>query len=392
MSQKVLFLEPVGGIAGDMFLAAALDLGVPLAELTHALSGLRLPGWRFQVTRAARHAISGTHVDVVVDEAAARGHHRGLSDIRRMIEGADTLPAGVKERALAIFQVIGVAEAKIHDVPLEQVHFHEVGAVDSIVDVCGAAVVLHLLGEPRLLSAPPPLGSGFVRAAHGNIPVPAPATYEILKDLPVRFEGVGELTTPTGAAILKALARIERPRELVVEKIGYGVGTKDFADRPNVLRAALGRVEEDNRGSVVIEANLDDCSPQLLGGLIERMLALGALDAWVAPVTMKKSRPGHLFGVLAAMEKREALISALLTETTTLGVRYHPVERFVLERRFEEVTTEYGVVRIKLGIRGGEIINANPEYEDCKQHAEAKQVSVKQVWAAAFTAYRSNKP
>jgi len=392
MSDRILYLEPVGGIAGDMFLAAALDLGLPLAELTHALSGLNLPGWRFQVSRSVRHAISGTHLDVVVDEAAAHGHHRGLSDIRQMIEQAQTLPTAAKEKALAIFEVIGVAEAKIHGVPVEEVHFHEVGAVDSIVDVCGAAAALSLLGEPQLLSAPPPLGSGFVRAAHGNMPVPAPATYEILKDLPVRFEGVGELTTPTGAAILKACARIERPRELVVEKIGYGVGTKDFPDRPNVLRAALGRVDERGGTSVVIEANLDDCSPQLLGGLIERMLELGALDAWVAPVTMKKSRPGHLFGVLAAMERRETLISALLTESTTLGVRYHPVERFVLERQFEEIQTDYGPVRIKLGLRGGEIINANPEYEDCKRLAEARGVSVKQVWAAAFTAYRSAKP
>lgn len=387
---RVLYLEPVGGIAGDMFLAAAVDLGVDVNALAQLLSGLKLPGWRFEVSRAVRHAISGTHVDVVVDEAQHHGHHRGLTEIRQMIEGAQTLPPRVKERALRIFEVIGTAEAKIHDVPVEEVHFHEVGAVDSIVDVCGAAAALHLLGDPDLRSAPPPLGSGFVRASHGQMPVPAPATYEILKDVPVRFEGIGELTTPTGAAILKALAKIEKPRELIVERIGYGVGTKDFADRPNVLRAALGTVEDTPRTAVVIQANLDDCSPQLLGGLIERMLALGALDAWVAPITMKKSRPGHLFGVLAPEPLREALIAALLQESTTLGVRYHAVERFILERRFEAVETEYGRVRIKLGVYGGgEIINANPEYEDCRQLAEAKGVSVKQVWAAAFTAYRS---
>lgn len=388
--KKVLFLEPVGGIAGDMFLAACLDLGVKADDLAALLSGLKLPGWRFEVSRAVRHAISGTHLEVVVDEAQHHGHDRGLVEIRQMIEGADTLPASVKERALRIFEVIGVAEAKIHDVPVEQVHFHEVGAVDSIVDVCGAAAALHLLGDPELRSSPPPLGSGFVRASHGQMPVPAPATYEILKDVPVRFEGIGELTTPTGAAILKALARIEKPRELTVERIGYGVGTKDFADRPNVLRAALATLEETPRTAVQIEANLDDCSPQLLGGLIERMLELGALDAWVAPITMKKSRPGHLFGVLAPEGLREALIAALLQESTTLGVRHHPVQRFILERRFEEVDTEYGRVRIKLGVFGaGEIINANPEYEDCRRLAAQKGVPVKQVWAAAFTAYRS---
>jgi uncharacterized protein (TIGR00299 family) protein len=263
--------------------------------------------------------------------------------------------------------------------------------VDSIVDVCGAAAALELLGDPELRSAPPPLGSGTVMAAHGVMPVPAPATLEILQGVPVRFEGVGELTTPTGAALLRVLAKVEPPSVMTVERIGYGIGTKDFKDRPNVLRAALGRAGAEVAAAVVVEANLDDCSPQLLGGLLERMLELGAIDAFVAPVTMKKSRPGHLFCVLAPEERREAVVAALLAETTTLGVRYHRVERLALERRFEEVDTPHGRVRVKLGLRNGEVLNAAPEYEDCVRLAKERRVPVKQIWAAALAAWTSRR-
>lgn len=387
--RKRLYLEPVGGIAGDMFLAAAIDLGVAPGEIEQALSGLGVPGWRFAVSRAVRHAISGTHVDVEVDASTgAEGHpHRALSDIQALIRGAGTMPERARERALAVFQVIGEAEAKVHGVPLEEIHFHEVGAVDSIVDICGAAVVLELLGDPEVYAAPPPLGSGAVRAAHGTMPVPAPATLEILRDVPVRFEGVGELTTPTGAALLKALCRVEPPGEMVVERVGYGIGTKDFRDRPNVLRASLGRVAHGEGETYVIEANLDDCSPQLLGGLLEAVLELGALDAYVLPATMKKSRPGHLLGVLATADRKDAVVEALLSETTTLGVRMHRVERTALDRRFEEVETRYGRVRIKLGLWNGRVVNAQPEYEDCRRAAQASKTPVKQVWAEALARY-----
>lgn len=387
MSRRVLYLEPLGGIAGDMFLAAAIDLGVSPEELQRALASLPLPPWRFAIRREARHEICGTHVDVEVDAPAEAHAHRALSEIRQMIRSAVSMPERARERALAMFELLGEAEAKVHGVLVEEIHFHEVGAVDSIVDLCGAAVVLELLGDPELRSAPPPLGSGTVRTAHGAMPVPAPATLELLRGVPVSFEGVGELTTPTGAAILRALAKVEPPSVMTVERVGYGVGTKDFADRPNVLRAALGRAGAEVAAAVVVEANLDDCSPQLLGGLLGRVLELGAIDAFVAPVTMKKSRPGHLFSALVPEQKREAIVAALLRETTTLGVRYHRVERLALERRFEEVDTPYGRVRVKLGLRDGEVVNAAPEYEDCVRLAQERGAPVKQVWAAAFAAW-----
>jgi uncharacterized protein (TIGR00299 family) protein len=383
--RKILYLEPVGGIAGDMFLAAGVDLGVSPEAIAQALSGLKVPGWKLAVSRAVRHAISGTHLDVVVDEREVHPH-RAYKDIRRLIEDAGTLSPKAKARALEVFLAIGEAEAKVHGVSLEEIHFHEVGAVDSIVDICGAAAVLELLGDPEVYAAPPPLGSGTIRVAHGNMPIPVPATLELLKDVPVRFEGVGELTTPTGAALLKVLTSIGQPPDFIVERVGYGVGTKDFKDRPNVLRASLGRAEDKAEGLWVLEANMDDSTPQLLGYLVERLLAVGALDAWVTPAVMKKGRPGHLLSVMVEGGKREVVMDVVLRESTTLGVRFHRVERQALERDWVEVETPWGRVRVKRGLRGGEVLNAHPEFEDCRRVAEAAGVPVKQVMAAAMAA------
>ncbi len=241
-----------------------------------------------------------------------------------------------------------------------------------------------------MLSTAPPLGSGSVRSAHGQMPVPAPATLEILRDVPVRFEGVGELTTPTGAGILKAVARIAPFGEVVVQKVGFGVGTKDFRDRPNVLRASLARVSSEVRPDVwVIEANVDDMSPQLLGALLERMIEQGAHDAFVTPVVMKKSRPGHLFTVIAPGERRDALIERVLSESTTIGVRFHPSERLPLERRFEKVETSYGEVTMKIASHRGRDLNVAPEFEDCRHRAREHDVPVKEVQAAAVGAWRT---
>jgi pyridinium-3,5-bisthiocarboxylic acid mononucleotide nickel chelatase len=255
------------------------------------------------------------------------------------------------------------------------------------VDICGAAVVLELLGDPEVYAAPPPLGSGTIRVAHGNMPIPVPATMELLKDVPVRFEGVGELTTPTGAALLKVLTHIgPPPPDFIMERIGYGVGTKDFRDRPNVLRATLGRAEGRAEGLWVVEANLDDCTPQLLGYLVEHLLGSGALDTWVVPATMKKSRPGHVLSVLVEADKKERVMDSLVRESPTLGVRSYRVERLALERDWVEVTTPWGPVRVKRGLRAGVVLNAHPEFEDCRKVAEASGVPLKQVMAAALAA------
>jgi pyridinium-3,5-bisthiocarboxylic acid mononucleotide nickel chelatase len=386
VSRRLLYLEPVGGIAGDMFLAAALDLGVSKAALEEGLRGLDLGEWRLLVTEAQRHGITGTHLEVAYARQPVHAH-RPLSDILLRIDGSG-LPVRARARARAIFETIGRVEASIHGVKVEAVEFHEVGAVDSIIDVCGAALALELLGDPEVCCAPVPLGSGTVQTAHGRMPVPAPATLELLEGQEVRFEGVGELTTPTGAALVKVLASVRPPPQMVVERVGYGVGTREMADRPNVLRATLGRPSvQAAEGTYVLETNLDDCSPQLLGTLLEALLAAGALDAWVVPATMKKGRPGHLLGVLATAEKRQALAELVLRESTALGVRHYPVERTTLERHHVSVQTPHGEVRIKVGMLGKETLNAAPEYEDVRRLAEEAKVPVKQVWAEALAAW-----
>ncbi len=386
MSARVLFLEPVGGIAGDMFLAALIDLGVSPQALEGPLRTLGVPGWSFKVSRAERHAITGTHLEVVLD-AQEEHPHRSYRDIEGLV-GASALPVRAKATALEIFRRIGEVEAKIHGVTLDEIHFHEVGGVDSIVDICGAALALELLGWPQVFTTPPPLGSGMIRIAHGTVPVPVPATLELLKDVPVRFEGKGELTTPTGAAILKTVATFSAPPELIVERIGYGVGTKDWPDRANVLRASVGRRSADRAESLtVLECNVDDASPQLLGALIERLLEKGALDAWLTPVVMKKGRPGHLIGVLADAEHRGALVEVLLTESTSLGVRQSPVERIALERRFDVVQTPWGPVNVKVGLRHGRVVNVAPEFEDCRAISVRAQVPLKEVQQRAIAAW-----
>jgi uncharacterized protein (TIGR00299 family) protein len=390
---QILLVEPVGGIAGDMFLAAALDLGLPAGALERALGTLGVR-FRLSVARAESGGIAGTHVDVLVDEPQPAA--RALSDILDLVR-ASGLPPRAKEAALALFERIGRAEAKVHGVSLESVHFHELGAVDSIVDVCGAAAALDLLGWPRAIATPPELGHGLVKTAHGVMPVPSPAVLELLKGTPVRPGGPpGEAVTPTGAALLAGLCEAGPAPELAPRAVGYGVGTSRWPDRPNVLRMTLG---EERGGAaarplpascvVLLEANLDDCPGQLVARAIEAALESGALDAWASPCTMKKGRPGVVLAALAPEERRDAVARAFLTETTTLGVRVRPVERVELARELVAVDTAYGAVRVKLGRLAGELVGAHPEYEDCAARAKERGVPVKEVMAAAMAAWRT---
>ncbi|HET9593988.1 MAG TPA: nickel pincer cofactor biosynthesis protein LarC [Anaeromyxobacteraceae bacterium] len=442
---EVLWLEGVGGVAGDMFLAAALDLGLPRRALEDALGTLGVPGWRLEVTRAEAGGIAGTHVDVAVE--GPQPHARALPEIAATIRASGLSPRA-REAALALFERIGAAEARIHGVPPERVHFHEVGAVDSIVDVCGAAVTLDLLGWPEVVASPPELGQGFVKTAHGLLPVPPPAVLELLRGLPVRPGGVvGEMVTPTGAAILAGLCRIGTPPPMTPRRVGYGLGTKRWPDRPNVLRMTLGEVcpstpaapgaayaqgerqdsparaesfdsglapvrpersEAESKGEAhaqdrlraaeskhaevfELSCNLDDCTGQLVARAIEQALAVGALDAWAVPCTMKKGRPGLVLSALAPAGRREAVARALLAETTTLGVRMRPVERIELAREHVEVETVYGAVRIKVGRLGDDVLSAQPEHDDCLQRARERGVPLKEVLAAALAAWRGTR-
>ncbi|HET7825528.1 MAG TPA: nickel pincer cofactor biosynthesis protein LarC [Anaeromyxobacter sp.] len=384
----LLLLEPIGGIAGDMFLAAALDLGVDRGALEAALRTLGVPGWRLEPSRKTDSGIAGTHVDVVVE--GEQPHARALRDVLALVDGSG-LPERARSAARAIFERIGRAEAKVHGVAVDEVHFHEIGAVDSIVDVCGAAVTLHLLGWPKVVCAPPELGSGMRRSAHGLLPVPPPAVLELLVGKPVRPGGPpGEAVTPTGAAILAELAEVAPLPPFVPRRVGYGVGTSSWPDRPNVLRMTLGEPAPVAASTLwVLEANLDDCPGQLAARAIEAALERGALDAWAAPIVMKKGRPAFLLSALVQEEVREAVTRAFFEETTTLGVRRRAVERDALERAVVRVDTAYGAVRVKVARLGGRDLGAHPEYDDCALRAREKDVPVKEVMAAALAALRA---
>ncbi len=382
----ILFLDPVGGIAGDMFLAACLDLGVDQAALESELAKLGVSGWRFDRRRTFEASIAGTHVDVVL--AGEQPHERSYLDIVAIID-ASTLSPRVKEAAKAVFRAVGEAEARVHHKSLETIHFHEVGAVDSIVDICGAAVCLELLGWPKVLTLPPPAGAGTAHTVHGIIPLPAPATIELMRGRRLRPSGPGERTTPTGAGLLAVLAEeCDRMPELSVEKVGYGVGTKQWEDAPNVVRAVLGKAVRNHagQGGLLVEANLDDCPGQLVAHAIEALIAAGAADAWAAPIIGKKGRPGHLVSALCGSDKLEAVRQIFVRETTTLGVRVSAYERRPLDRDWVDVATPWGSVRVKRGLDGGCVTNLAPEYDDCLALAKRAGVPLKEVMQAALAA------
>ena len=391
---KQAYLDCSSGISGDMFLAALLDAGLSPQRLLGELKKLSLGFYEFKRTRAVRGGLVGTRVEIRVPSEQP---HRKLSHIEGILKES-ALSETVRERALKIFTKIAEAEGKLHGTGASEVHFHEVGAVDAIIDIVGACVGLELLEISELSSSPLNLGSGRVSAAHGSLPVPAPATAELLKDIPVYSSGVeGELVTPTGAAIVSTVASRFGPMPTMkAEIVGYGAGEKDFHGHPNVVRLFLGRSVENVQSKPgaagdevvsVIEANLDDMSPQLYGYLVESALAAGALDITCASVQMKKNRPGLVVSIICPPDQSDELAELLFEQTTTIGLRIHEARRKVLEREIVSVDTEYGAVRIKVARRNGKILNAAPEYDDCERLATEKSVPLKQVILAAQLAY-----
>lgn len=401
---RIAYLDCFAGISGDMLLGALLDAGLDARVLHEAIASLNL-GASLTVEKVDRSGISSTKVHVLdgtkLAEAApghdhshgehGHGHHHGrhLSAIKKII-GSSNLQEQVKDKAVEIFELIGASEAKIHNVPVEKIHFHEVGAVDAIVDIVAATAGLHALGIEQWFCSPLNVGGGTIDCAHGRFPVPAPATADLLRDMPTYSQHVEqELVTPTGAAIIRALnPTFGQQPAMRVEKVGYGAGTRNPKGFPNVVRLLIGEAAGAAHGSVaVLETALDDLSPQVLAHVAERALALGALDVMSTPVVMKKGRPGTLLTLLADDAQAAALEDLLLRETSTLGVRIHHERRSVLERSHTAVTTAYGEIRIKLGSRSGEVLNAAPEFEDCRAAAERHGVPLKKVQQAAIAAY-----
>lgn len=414
---KTLYIDCFAGVAGDMMLGALVDLGVPEEPIRSELAKLGLAGWGLRFERVQRGALFGTkaHVDVEgqhhhddhhhddhhhddhhhhSDEPAHHhGHHahRHYREIRALLVAA--LTGDVLARALDMFDRIAVVEAKVHGVPVEEVAFHEVGAVDSIVDIVGTAAGLAWLRPVRVVSRPVALGGGMVHTAHGLLPVPAPATLELLHGIPVEAGGELELTTPTGAAVVAATATEFGPLPpLTVLAVGWGAGTRQLPDRPNLLRLVIGNSHAAASDEVaLLEANLDDMNPELAEPLTEALFAAGALDVWFTPIVMKKGRPALTVAVLAALPQKAAVTAALLAESTTLGVRHQTLTRTVLPRRFVEVDTEWGKIPVKVAGEGGRgpegAWNAAPEFAACAAAAKAHGVPVKWVYSAAIAAF-----
>jgi len=388
------YLDCFSGVAGNMILGALLDAGLPVQVLNDTVARLGLEGVTLKVERVARGGLAATHV--VVDTGSQVGrHHRHLPEILQMIAGAQ-LPARVADRATRIFRRLAEAEAGVHGIDVDQVHFHEVGAADAIVDIVGACTGFETLGLERLFSSPIPTGSGTVTCAHGILPVPAPATAALLRGVPLASsDEVGELTTPTGAAIVTTLAEQFGPLPgMTIRAIGYGAGTRENRARPNVLRLIVGDLpENDSRPDmehdqvVVLETQVDDVPAQILAFTTQRLLDAGALDAFLVPIIMKKGRPGHLLTVLARPQDVPILEDVLFAETGTLGVRRQEGLRSKLGRRHVTVSTRFGPIRVKLGLRGQRVVQVWPEYEDCAAAADATGASLRDVQAAALDAW-----
>ncbi|MBO0791961.1 MAG: nickel pincer cofactor biosynthesis protein LarC [Ktedonobacteraceae bacterium] len=393
MAQRIAYLDCHSGISGDMFLGALLNAGLPLETLREQLALLPVTGYQLKLEPFEDKGIRGARLDVALDQQDQP--HRHLSDIETILRSSG-LPERVRETALAIFRRLGEAEAHVHGTTIEEVHFHEVGAVDAIVDITGAAIGIEALGISQLYASPLPLTTGRVRTAHGLLPVPAPATLEILRRVNAPWKSCpaeGELVTPTGAAILATLARFETP-SIAIQQVGYGFGRKQLP-WPNCLRLCLGEAyglsssTADTDWVTVIESHIDNMSGELLGGLMERLLAAGALDVSYAPIQMKKNRPATRITVIAVPEQSEALSLLLLRETSTLGVRLQQMQRLKAQRVQQRIDTPLGSMLVKVKRLGERVISAAPEYEECQRIALERHLPLPEVYEVAHTAIQS---
>ena len=375
----ILYLDPFSGASGDMFLGLLVDIGVEPEQIEAQLRCLPLDGWRLAWQREKRRGIEGCRALVVVEE---EHQHRSWRDIDQMLATSSLAPP-VCALARRIFHRLALAEGKVHGVPTEEVHFHEVGALDSIVDIVGVAAGLVVLAPSRIVCGALPFATGMVQSAHGRYPLPAPATLELLRGWPHRPDASdSELLTPTGAAIIAEVASFGAFPTMTLEQVGYGVGSRDTADRPNLLRGCLGRIAStEGRDRVaVIESHIDDSTPELLGYLSERLFAAGALDVGYSPLQMKKNRPGTRLTVIARPAEQEQLARLILRESSAIGVRFSESERLKLRREAGVVTTDCGEAVVKLIFEGEELLRITPEFESCRTLAAATKRPLAEIY------------
>jgi uncharacterized protein (TIGR00299 family) protein len=389
---RALYFDCFAGVSGDMIIGALIDLGLDLQSLNSRLDSLGLHGYTLRAERVKRAGLAASKFNV--DVSPGPQPHRTLVSITDVITNSE-LSDQVKQRSVAVFERLAEAEARVHGVSRDEVHFHEVGALDSIIDIVGAMVGFELLGIDRFYSSAICTGFGHVETAHGRLPVPAPATAELLKGVPAYGGEIqSELATPTGVAILTSLCESFGPMPpLTIEQTGYGAGSRDPERSPNVLRLFVGTLEESPPVDIVVlETNIDDMNPQAYEFVMERAFALGALDVYLTQAQMKKNRPGVLLTALCRRQDFDAISTMLLADTTSLGLRYYNAKRRVLERRVETVETEYGPVRVKVALDGARALHFQPEYEDCVRVAAARGVPLIEVQSAASAAYRTRRP
>lgn len=383
---RIAYLDCFSGISGDMMIGALIDAGFPIDELKRGLQGLPLEGYTVEATREERNHLFGTRFKVHVSRTPHP--HRRFSDIKDLLHAGDLSP-DVRDKSIAIFETIAVEEGKIHGCPAEEVHFHEVGAVDSIVDIVGSVLGMKYLEIGTACASSLPLGSGFVETAHGRIPLPAPATAALLKGIPVHDSGLNEeLVTPTGAALVKSLVRsFGGLPAMVIEKVGYGVGSRNLTDRPNLLRVLVGREQgaSNEETVLVLESNLDDTNPEWLGFLMERLFEAGALDVVFSPGYMKKNRPAVLVHVVAKPHQKDQLMGLLFSESTTLGIRFHYTQRRILERSSTEVDSPWGRMKVKKVFRPDGSFQLLPEFEECRRIAKERDLPLKDIYGWVMT-------
>ncbi|HYV25742.1 MAG TPA: nickel pincer cofactor biosynthesis protein LarC [Pyrinomonadaceae bacterium] len=390
---RTLFFDCFAGASGDMILGALVGAGVDPRSLVDQLKLLKVGGWEIDFARVDRSGISATYARV---ETAPEHGHRHLSDILKIIDESG-LNQQVKDRAGRIFSNLAAAEAQVHNLPLEQIHFHEVGALDAILDVCGAAIGFDLLGIEQFISSPLRVGFGITDMAHGRFPIPPPAVAELLKGKPIYAGEIeGEFVTPTGAAIISTVCdRFESLPPMQISATGYGAGTRDPKGFPNALRVLVGESESTSAAAdeqlLMIETNIDDMSPQLFGHVMDRAFELGALDCYFTPVQMKKNRPGMLLSILCRPDEREKFLQMMFTETTTIGARSYAVSRRALPRETVRVQTKFGAIDVKVVHSNGDV-KAMPEFEQCRAVAQESGVAVREVQDAARAAYLAQKP
>jgi hypothetical protein len=386
----IAYFDCFSGISGNMALGALLDCGIRKEDLLGEMSKLNLRGYRLETSEVNKAGLRGLLVDVRVEE---KQPHRHPADIEKIIRGS-TLADRVRERALRTFQKLAEAESRVHGEPVETIHFHEIGAVDAIVDIVGTAICLEMLGVEAVYASPLHIGAGTVQTAHGRLPVPAPATVELLRGVPVYGRDVeAELVTPTGAALLAAAeASFGDAPPMRIERVGYGAGSRDLP-WANLLRVTVGRAGEQGGGGreLVVEANIDDMNPEWYERVFERLFEAGAMDVYLTPIQMKRNRPAVTLSLMVEESKLEGALEILFAETTTIGVRMHPVERRKLDREERSVETAYGPVRVKVARWRGRVTNAAPEYRDCLRIAKEQGVPLKDIYQAALTAAQEQK-